>query len=118
MSAAVQLVFLTRLLATVQACRAADEIVNRCDLCSAHNSSYRDAAEISGRNQVAACLLVSYAVSSLAINRAAPSQHAMLRIESKTCITGILRPELVERCLEFLPFEEVHTIGQMKVLRT
>ena len=54
MSAAVQLVFLTLLLATVQACRAADEIVNRCDLCSAHNSSYRDAAEISGRNQVAA----------------------------------------------------------------
>ena len=33
----------------------------------------------------------------------------MLRIQSKTCITGILPPELVERCLEFLPFEEVHT---------
>ena len=33
----------------------------------------------------------------------------MLRIQSQTCITGILPPELVERCLEFLPFEEVHT---------
>jgi hypothetical protein len=33
----------------------------------------------------------------------------MLRIQSQTCITSILPAELVERCLEFLPFEEVHT---------
>ena len=44
----------------------------------------------------------------------------MLRIQSKTCITGILPPELVERCLEFLPFEEVHTnVKQVsKVMRS
>ena len=28
---------------------------------------------------------------------------------SQAGFTGILPPELVERCLEFLPFEEVHT---------
>ena len=33
----------------------------------------------------------------------------MPRRRSQTGFTGILPPELVERCLEFLPFEEVHT---------
>ena len=33
----------------------------------------------------------------------------MPRLRSQTGFTGILPPELVERCLEFLPFEEVHT---------
>ena len=33
----------------------------------------------------------------------------MPRLRSQTGFTGILPPELVERCVEFLPFEEVHT---------
>ena len=33
----------------------------------------------------------------------------MPRLRSQTRFTCILPPELVERCLEFLPFEEVHT---------
>ena len=33
----------------------------------------------------------------------------MPRLRSQTGFTRILPPELVERCLEFLPFEEVHT---------
>ena len=36
-------------------------------------------------------------------------QPGMPRLRSQTVFTGILPPELVERCLEFLPFEEVHT---------
>ncbi len=33
----------------------------------------------------------------------------MPRLRSQTGFTGILPPELVERCVEYLPFEEVHT---------
>ena len=33
----------------------------------------------------------------------------MPRLRSQTGFTRILPPELVERCLESLPFEEVHT---------
>ena len=36
-------------------------------------------------------------------------QPAMPRLRSQTVFTSILPPELLERCLEFLPFEEVHT---------
>ena len=37
------------------------------------------------------------------------ARHAMPRLRSQTGFTGILPPELVERCVEYLPFEEVHT---------
>ena len=37
----------------------------------------------------------------------------MPRLRSQTGFTRILPPELVERCLESLPFEEVHTIKQV-----
>ena len=33
----------------------------------------------------------------------------MPRLRSQTVFTSILPPELLERCLECLPFEEVHT---------